>query len=466
MARISLTRAVLPKAGLPKAGLPKAGFQYAGLWLACCFLHAPLLGQPLPMGPELQINSYTTDSQQSPAIAHAQDGSFVVVWDGRGSQSIDAQAIHGQRFDANGMRLGLPFQINTYTEGFQSFPDVAIAPSGRFLVVWESQQSAGTDNDQESIQGRLFDSAGQPQGDDMQLNAYTTSRQMVPQVAADAQGRFVVTWHSYGSGGSDNESASVQARQFDSLGQPLGKEFQVNTITTYQQFHADVGSYSDGSFVVVWFNTPSVDGDEDGGIRGRRYASDGVPLGDAFQINTYTTLDQGFPSVALNSADEMVVVWESGGSGASDTFLKSVHGRRYTSSGVPAGSDFQVNIYTTLDQTHANVALAADGGFIVTWDSEGSNGTDDSLTSIQSRAFDSQGIPLGDDLQINTYTLFAQTGNAISLGRDGRFLVVWASGETPDDEFGGIRGQRFVRHALFVDDFETGDTAAWSSTSP
>lgn len=43
---------------------------------------------------------------------------------------------------------------------------------------------------------------------------------------------------------------------------------------------------------------------------------------------------------------------------------------------VPAGSEFQINTYTTNRQQNPSVAVGADGDFVVVWQSYGSSGTD------------------------------------------------------------------------------------------
>ncbi len=73
-------------------------------------------------------------------------------------------------------------------------------------------------------------------------------------------------------------------------GSPVGQEFQVNSYTTGDQDWARVGMAEDGEFVVVWhdygqpeYQTPSL------GIQAQRYAPDGNPLGGQFQVNAFTT---------------------------------------------------------------------------------------------------------------------------------------------------------------------------------
>jgi len=88
----------------------------------------------------------------------------------------------------------------------------------------------------------------------------------------------------------------------------LWVQFQVNTYTTSWQVEPAVASDAAGNFVVVWI---SQDG-SGGGVFGQRYASTGSALGTEFQVNTYTTGDQGYPvAVSADAAGNFVVVWNS-----------------------------------------------------------------------------------------------------------------------------------------------------------
>ncbi len=78
----------------------------------------------------------------------------------------------------------------------------------------DSVGSNGGDSDQVSVQARRFDSGGVPQGEEFQVNQFTTRDQAYPSVASDSEGGFVVAWLSNGSQGSDSDSDSVQMRTF------------------------------------------------------------------------------------------------------------------------------------------------------------------------------------------------------------------------------------------------------------
>jgi methionine-rich copper-binding protein CopC len=147
-------------------------------------------------------------------------------------------------------------------------------------------------------------------------------------------------------------------------GDPLGPEFRVNTVTTSAQALPSVASDSAGNFVVAWAGD-----NQDGntfGVFAQRYASTGVPLGGEFQVNSYTSSNQSLPSVASDSAGTFVVAWQSltqDGSGY------GVFGQRYSSTGSPLGGEFRINSYTTAHQRDAAVTSDSAGNFVVVWES-------------------------------------------------------------------------------------------------
>ena len=156
----------------------------------------------------------------------------------------------------------------------------------------------------------------------------------------------------------------------------LGSEFQVNTYTTGiyptgYQFRSAVASDATGNFVVVWSNYGQ-DG-SNWGIFGQRFNASGVPQGSEFRVNSYTTGDQQYQAVASDTNGNVIVVWES----PQDNGTTGVFARRYDPAGNPLGSgEFRVNSFTTGPQQRPRVALGVNGSFVVVWHSnlqDGSN---------------------------------------------------------------------------------------------
>ncbi|MEE8522568.1 MAG: PQQ-dependent sugar dehydrogenase, partial [Thermoanaerobaculia bacterium] len=256
-----------------------------------------------------------------------------------------------------------------------------------------------------------------------------TTKLPPPSVAADSAGNFVVVWNSYGSGGTDTHFGSIQAQRYESAGLPVSGEFQVNTYTYQGQRNGAVAVDGAGNFVVVWESFGLNGGDSSSfSIWGQRFDSTGALVGGEFRINTYTTGPQDRPAVAVDSAGNFLVVWESNGSSGTDTSQDSIQGQLYDSTGAPVGGEFQVNTYTSSAQRRATVATDGGGNFVVAWDSRGSSGTDnDGSYAIVARVFDSAGAPVSGEFQVNTLTTMFQRRAAVAVDSDGDFIVAWDS---------------------------------------
>jgi S-layer family protein len=172
------------------------------------------------------------------------------VWDDpNNNRDGSGSAIFGQRYDASGNRLGIEFQVNSYTTGSQRLPSVSVSPAGGFVVAWRSQFGDGNGY---GMLSRRFDASGNAVGNDFVVNTYTTGDQyglfFVGQVAHDARGNFVVTWQGPGDGSSDGSFA----QRFSATGARRGAEFRVNTYTTGRQILSSVASDAVGNLMVDW----------------------------------------------------------------------------------------------------------------------------------------------------------------------------------------------------------------------
>ena len=250
------------------------------------------------IGPEFQVNTHTTDDQQLPAVAVAESGDFVVVWQsGTGGSNVH---LFGQRFDASGDKVGSEFPVSSETTAGQFRPRIAMDPVGNFVVVWDGYDAVGG-----GVFGQRFDAAGQKIGAEFQVNTYTTALQYGGSVVMSPRGDFLVVWASHGQDGS---GFGVFGQRFDASGGKVGLEFPVNSYTTNDQIEPRAAMDQDGGFVVVW-SSYGQDGSNNG-IFGQRLDRLGNKLGAEFPINTYTTDRQARSSLASDGVG-FVAVWES-----------------------------------------------------------------------------------------------------------------------------------------------------------
>lgn len=393
-------------------------------------LSLPAWGQAV--GPEFQVNTYTTQDQYSYGRAVASDasGNFVVVWQGRGPTGLE---IRGQRFAADGSLQGSEFQVNTYTSGYQYRASVARNASGEFMVVWQDQFQ---DGDGSGVFGQAFAANGTPQGSQFQLSQTTLGTQSRPKVAATGDGTFITSWISPDVG----TSPGVFARRFDADGAAVGGQFAANTYTTGNQYTPAVAGDGSGGFVVAWSGRGASD---TAGVFARRFNNSDLPLSAEFRVNTYTTGTQYVPAVGVAADGDFVVAWGSGTylETGQDGSLGGIRGQRFDNVGTPQGSEFQVNTYTSGYQVRPAIGVAANGRFVVAWTSAAAQ--DGSSLGVFGQFYDPDGTPNDAEFRVNSYTTSVQSYPSIGIAPDGRFVVAWNS-YTQDGDVFGVRGQRFT----------------------
>ena len=124
--------------------------------------------------------------------------------------------------------------VNTYTVSDQQAPSMAMNASGNYVIVWIS---FGQDGDGNGIYAQRYSSNGVPNGLEFRVNTTTASSQILPSVAMDAAGDFVIAWQSYGQ---DGDGYGIYAQRYNSAGVSQGNEFLVNTTTKGYQDDASV----------------------------------------------------------------------------------------------------------------------------------------------------------------------------------------------------------------------------------
>ncbi len=313
-----------------------------------------------PIGDEFQINTTTSGNQKEPSVAMNASGDFVVAWQGPG---IDEEDIFIQRFDPNCQPLGDELLINTYTQGKQQCPKVAMDKNGAFAVVWESEKFE-VDTNTRVVSCQLFDVNGLTVGEEFEINLLGDCR--YPDVAMDPNGKFAVVWMEDGS--SNN---LIMVRLYDADGTAKTKPVDASTIEFDTLTRPSIAMNNSGHFIVTWDGDPETEKQDD--IHARLFDPNGAAMSDQFIVNN-TTLDgkQQNPQIAMNNIGEFVIVWES--EIESSTVERDIFGQRYDSSGQPIGDEFQLNTFVEGDQGYPDIELSDNGVFVTVWQSKGQDG--------------------------------------------------------------------------------------------
>lgn len=281
-----------------------------------------------------------------PAVSAGSDGHFIVSW--QNTDSLD-----GRRFDISGQPLddfSVPALVGAGRPGAH---DVATNASGRFVVVW-----ASSDSNDPGIFGQLYDESGSPVGDRLIANTQTVDTSSSAAVAMDGSGEFVIVWR----GPLDDH---IIGRRFSPAGDPVGDEFPINTATSDFVRYPAIGMNDDGEFVIVWSRTPYGYFSR-WSIVARRFDEFGQPAGDEFQVNTDTADEfyRTYPGVGVAASGAFTVVWHHSGFKPDPSHVRA---RQFDGSGMPTGEEFQVNTYSTQYSLYPSVAVNSVGSFAVAW---------------------------------------------------------------------------------------------------
>ncbi|MFM7739301.1 MAG: DUF4347 domain-containing protein, partial [Planctomycetota bacterium] len=253
---------------------------------------------------EFIVNTYRQAAQFNSSVSMAQDGRFVIAWEGNGTE--DSQGIYAQRYDANANAIGSQIFVNGTVAGAQENPTVSMNSSGAFVVGW---------NDETSFRYQRFDSNGNKldhsgvAAAEMTVSAIGTARR--GDILLNHDGTVVSAWQEYAGGFWD-----VYFQKDAVNGTALISKSLVLINDTTNQLAPSIDGSGNGEFIITWEGRET--GDLDGGVFYRLYTATGLATPYTFLANgNYTASQQGLASVAATSLENYVVVWS--GNSASDT---------------------------------------------------------------------------------------------------------------------------------------------------
>ena len=280
-------------------------------------------------------------------------------------------------------------------------------------------------DDQSGVYAQRYNNAGVAQGGEFRVNTFTDNFQYEPTIGIDSDGDFAIAWTS---GGQDGSGYGIYAQRYNSAGSPQGGEFQVNTATNDNQSAPSLGMSANGNFVVSWTSNGQ-DGSE-GGVYAQRYNSDGTVAGSEFRVNTTTNGSQAFPSVAMNANGNFIITWQSNGQDGSGA---GIYAQRYDSNGSAVGGEFRVNTFTADDQRSPSVSMNDNGAFVIVWESASQDGSQE---GVYAQRYDSNGAAVGAEFQVNTFTTGQQKSPEVTMENSGGFFITWESAGQDGDADG------------------------------
>ncbi|QDU82545.1 Proprotein convertase P-domain protein [Polystyrenella longa] len=371
------------------------------------------------VGSEFVVSTTTANDQQHPSVAMRFNGQFVIMWqsDSDNGPGVNWE-IHAQRYLASGLPDGGEFVINQTTAGSQQLGDITYLDNGNIVVTW----TGGGTGDGNGVFARIFDTSGNPVGNEFLVSTTTAGAQQNPSLVTDSAGGFAAVWHGAGTG----DGAGVFFRRFDNTGTALTSEVLVNQTTSGTQETASVTQTTDGNFVVVWSGEGTGDAN---GIFARRVTAAGATPGNEILINSVTANAQISPTVLAGESNSFLAAWSTQVAGAD----YDISIRKFDGSNNPETSEQTVNL--ELANRQWNPSLAKRGSnYIIAWSGRGLEDT----FGVFTREYDASLTAQTSEVLLSASTLGNQrTGSAgqrsVSAANDGRYVVTWYSDEGDGD---------------------------------
>lgn len=194
--------------------------------------------------------------------------------------------------------LSARFWVSLRPAPYQTHPDLALDGRGQAVLAYQSFDARGLS----TLYLRRYDAAGRLRGGDVRLAPTSLlAGQYDPALAVHRDGSGVVVWE---------DASAIRAQRFTPALQPLGAPIEVATGTATIGF-PDVAADAQGRFVVTWFETDLEDLDPQ--FRARGFAADGTPLGAALRVSAENEIRENNrdirPAVAAGADGTFLIVW-------------------------------------------------------------------------------------------------------------------------------------------------------------
>jgi len=352
------------------------------------------------------------DDTNGNVIVNKNNGDFVVITLGD-NFSFDAQI-----FNSDGVQKTSKFQItSTETSDCPDFInrsdtiDVAIDNNNNLIVSYMKWIDKIYENryidDKFYIYVKKFDSNGNPLGSEFQVNT-SDNFLVMPKVVVADDGSFRVFWKDVSliQGYFKNFAVNgVYMQKYDANSNPIGPNVKIDYSLYDYPYHIKMNA--DGSYILAWV----------GGIEGQntslryiqKFDSNGNPISPKYEHQfCYGCGDY----LIIGNDGSFIYTWRFYDNGS-----EKMSAQKYNSSGNPSGSEFTPT-------SQEDITILNDGKFVQllkVYD-ENSGGI-----NIYAQIYNSDGTPYGSEFKVNLNSS-AGFGNTPILSQpDGSFVIIWTS---------------------------------------
>jgi hypothetical protein len=232
-----------------------------------------------------------------------------------------------------------------------------------------------------------------------------------PDLALGPNGGYLVWDDNIG----DGDGLSVNLRLVDATLSGAFNVLHLSTQTAGHQERARAAMLTGGGGAFVWQS--GSDGAQQ--VYTRAIDAGGVFSGDDVAVSARGDVHQITPAVAGLGNGNYVVVWSSVGQ---DGSMQGVYAAFFDSTAHKIGAEFQINQFASFNQRNPAVAALPEGGFVVTWISEGNRG--DSSVDVYARIYNSGGTAAGNEFRVNTSERVCSSPSIAVTGA-GNITIAW-----------------------------------------
>src|SRR5262245_21751899 len=178
-------------------------------------LAAASLWAVTPLAVPFRVSSCATCRQEIPAVAGAPAGDFLVLWEGQSTQ--DVRGIDGRLYKGTTPApAAADFQVNKNLAPDQYDAAVTRDTKGNYIAVWSEVNGGNSE-----IMGQRYQATGAALGVPFKVNVDpvgVAAADYAPAIARTNDGGFVVVWLSLLPPGSTPDTPQVMARRFNATG--------------------------------------------------------------------------------------------------------------------------------------------------------------------------------------------------------------------------------------------------------
>jgi hypothetical protein len=275
--------------------------------------------------------------------------------------------------------LGEEFRLSS--SGSQGVVRVSALPDGKFVATYFASGGLAL---------QVFSATGLKVGSELIVNSEMLDSANGADVTGLASGGYAVAWSTYDS---DLERFTIRAQIIGADGVKVGSEFQAeNPLGDHITGLPTIKGLANGNFVISWTDNvyPPIS-------YAQIFAPDGTRVGAEARI---TGIQDGLGGMSVSAFADggFIAVWVSSLNGRQD-----VKGQIYDAAGQKMGGEFLVNLSDNTYNEAPDVAVLADGSFVVTWkrlsyhyDSRGFLVNDGD--GVTAQVFDRQGAKVGSPI--------------------------------------------------------------------